>query len=106
LKIIEQSGSVKYSQVVKMVNQTEAKFQLRPSAVTSSTNLHFQLAQKKELNINLYNAAGHLQWSQLMEIPGGNSFKTLDMSGLAKGIYFIRINEKGKENSTLSFVKI
>lgn len=72
-----------------------------PNPTTGNTKLQLSLAQAEELNIEVLNVVGE-RVSLLqpgMTSAGAHSFE-LQTEGLAKGIYFVRVNRQGNSNVT------
>lgn len=75
-------------------------FSLYPNPASTLLNIDF----KKDIevsSVNIYNALGQL----VLVIPNAQQFEAIDISGLTKGNYFMKINTD-KGTSTAKFVKI
>jgi len=71
-----------------------------PNPFNNSTTINFNLSQGEEVQLNLYDLQGRqvLMLASGLYSPGSHS-RTLEMSNLASGIYFLQL--KGPERSSI-----
>lgn len=69
---------------------------LFPNPANNLISLSFELIHPNTITLELINISGQLQQRELLHLKQGLHVKTMDLSGLPAGIYFIRlINEQG-----------
>lgn len=66
--------------------------------------VNFNLPSNARLDIKLVNAIGQNVYFTNEEIASGNQIKQIDISGIASGIYFLRVTD-GQRNFVVKFVK-
>jgi len=78
-----------------------------PNPVVNSTTIELNSTDADVKKIGLYNSAGVLIANYRWEaVKGKNLYSLKNISGLAKGLYFIQVTDsKGKITGTLKFVK-
>jgi hypothetical protein len=75
----------------------EEVFTLLPNPATDATYLRFNQIMKKELEVKVFDAVGILvRKIPLTEYDLGEQWVRIDLDGLLKGLYFIRIDD-GKQ---------
>jgi hypothetical protein len=107
LKASDESGASVYSNVVKLSNDSVARrIGLRPSFTTSgSTSLYTVLAKEETLQLTVTDIMGRVQFSKMLSLGRGENYTPLNVSRLAKGIYYVRVSSLDGVAQTLSFVK-
>ena len=93
-----------------MPAQTELN-QNYPNPFTNSTTISYELNDKRDLSIDIYNMQGQLV-RQLFEGSQGPGEHKITWDGangsgsdLPTGMYFMRLNSKGYEPQTLKLMK-
>ena len=71
--------------------QIESSFAISPNPFTSQTTITFSEAQKNT-SIKVMNTLGEC----IQQLTTSNKQLTIDMSGLAKGVYFVQITDANK----------
>ncbi len=77
-----------------------------PNPAQNSVNLQIQLRKRTNLQIVIINTAGQVFDSKKISLSSGKSMETLDISALAAGLYFIKIqDENGHTLDTHQLIK-
>lgn len=107
LKAVDQGGASVYSSVVKLSNDSVAlRIGLRPSFTASGfTSLYTALGKNETLQLTVTDIMGRVQFSKMLILGQGETYTTLDVSRLSKGIYYVRVSSLDGVSQTLSFVK-
>jgi hypothetical protein len=80
---------------IETSKNTLTGFKVHPNPAASSTNISYQLTEKTDLNIYVYNMLGkQISNIQLgMQNPGNHKYE-LNTSNYPDGIYMVKINDK------------
>jgi hypothetical protein len=85
----------------------ESNIGLSPNPTQASSILDFNLTQSAHLKINIYNPTGQIVQQVLdQNMPQGKHQLLLDVSAQALGLYFVKIEINGKQQTTHKLVKI
>lgn len=78
---------------------------IRPNPVKDYTNLHLNLLQEKELEIQIFNLTGQrIREFKPKYYPAGNHHIKVDFSINQGGFYFVQVLEKGKVITTQKLI--
>jgi len=80
------------------------KFDFYPNPVGDLLTLEFVGPPQKELDIAMYDATGHLIYSELLNTENGNVRKAILSDDLEPGFYFVAIHN-GEQVFTKKIVK-
>jgi len=107
LRTTGQSGVTAYSTVVKINNDVIGRrFELRPSfTATGSTSLYTFLDKELTVQLMVTDVMGRLQLSGQVRPGKGETYSSLDVSRLSKGLYYVRVSSSDGVSKTLPFVK-
>lgn len=107
LRTADQRGVSAYSAVVKINNDAFTRhIGLRPSFTASgSTSLYTALDKNETLQLTVTDIMGRVQFSQMVRLGRGESYTSLNVSRLSKGIYYVRVSSLDGITQTLPFVK-
>ena len=107
LKAVDQGGASVYSSIVKLSNDAVAlRIGLRPSFTASGfTSLYTALDKNETMQLTVTDIMGRVQLSKMLILGRGETYTTLNVSRLSKGIYYVRVSSLDGISQTLSFVK-
>ena len=103
LAITEKDGKESYSQTIE-VNTLSAKAVVYPNPVQHEMHIAVTLPQTTSVQATVINLLGQTVMVQPMPANAGMLTKTIDVSKLPAGIYFVKITGAGI-NETLRFTK-
>jgi hypothetical protein len=96
LKMKDQDGSYRYSNVVVVNNQATGKIQVGPNPFTSSINIQLAMPKAGTVKAELINAAGQVAASRLYNLQQGNHSLLMEQTeALPSGIYWLRLTLPG-----------
>jgi uncharacterized repeat protein (TIGR01451 family) len=99
VKQVDVDGKYTYSNEVSVVQNTINSVDIYPNPAKGMTNMNIQLASDTKLDIKIYDNAGALVRSvksnELME--RGSYTETLNIAGLASGVYNVQIELNGEQ---------
>ncbi len=98
LKIVEQDGSYKYSQVVLVKTAAIASIKARSGFAGSSVDIDFNKVVHGNYMISLFGMDGKLVQQNNTEIREENSTKTIQLNKLPKGIYILKVQKAGDKH--------
>lgn len=94
LKMINADLSYSYSRVVTVrFNNDAVTIQAFPNPVRNNLNVQFKVPAG-EVRLQLFDAQGRIVKQMEFKSTGNSTSASIDMSGLGKGIYFIRLNDE------------
>lgn len=80
----------------QIVYSTLVDLEILPNPIHKECNMKYNLPQKTNVNISLYNVTGRLIKEVINEDQNiGIYYKVFDMGNFAQGVYFIRLNTDG-----------
>jgi len=97
-------GKKTYTSVLKSNCGGEQTFTVFPNPVTDRATVTINSSQNTKLNLSIVDSRGTLVRKQQTLLPQGNSQVTINLSGLAKGIYTLQA-EWNDERSTAKLIK-
>jgi Metallo-peptidase family M12B Reprolysin-like/Bacterial pre-peptidase C-terminal domain/Secretion system C-terminal sorting domain/Fibronectin type III domain len=86
-----QTGTATRNTGVETVQFNNDKFSVFPNPVGYTAGLSFTAAANGKVNVTVTNQLGGVVLSKIMAVNEGNNIRSLDVSALAIGMYFIRI---------------
>jgi len=84
-------SSVSTSSVGELSNPPFGDLLIYPNPTVGAFTLSFSLLEKGNVNILVYNSIGELVYSEKMQNQKGMISKTVDLSALSNGMYFVQI---------------
>ena len=107
LRTADQGGPTVYSSIVRLSNSAVTRhIGLRPSFTTSGTTSLYAVLDKNEtMQLTVTDIMGRVQFSQQLRLGRGESYTTLNISRLGKGIYYVRVSNLDGITQTLPLVK-
>ena len=72
------------------------EFSMFPNPNDGRFNLTLQSASNAKINVRILNAEGKTIYNQKLKPSGGLCTQEIDISGEAKGLYFLNVEQKGK----------
>lgn len=109
LKQVDFDGSFEYSEVIEAEIIAPSVFSLEqnyPNPFNPSTKIDFSLAVDSKVEMKLFNILGQEVASIFSgNVSAGYQTITLDASSLISGIYFYKLEAKGKDGSEYTSIK-
>ncbi|WP_207494884.1 T9SS type A sorting domain-containing protein [Aridibaculum aurantiacum] len=102
LKQVDHDDKYDYSPVVrvKTTGLPENALTVYPNPVKDKAAIHFTLKETTAVDLSVFSAAGIRQRSLISEVLlEGSYVRTIDCSGLAPGVYFLRLVVNGEVSS-------
>lgn len=85
-------------------NSNELFFNIYPNPPSNQLNIEFEQNNSENTQIEIQNLLGQIVYSEILKTNIGKQTKTLDISSLNNGVYFILFKNK-TNTSTAKFVK-
>ncbi len=107
LKIIDIDGKVSYSSIVKLGGK-QNDMQLvgiLPNPVSNIAQLNITSVKKDNVELAIISLEGKVMYRNTVQLQPGSSNISLDVSGLAKGTYFVRGVFANGQSNAIKFVK-
>ncbi|MET0465446.1 MAG: T9SS type A sorting domain-containing protein [Chitinophagaceae bacterium] len=104
LKMVDNDGRYKYSQVVMVKNALIVALKLFPNPVSSVMQINVPQAGEGTLVLQIFDVQGRLLVTRTYERTGGVMAVTLDVSALPRGKYFLKA-EQGSYKDKIVFLK-
>ena len=99
---VDPDGVIKYSSI-RTVRLGDAQvFKVYPNPAIDQVQVQYKKVEG-EARMTMYNMLGQAVQSQVL--PAGSSFQTLDISGLSKGVYAIRVTHEDGTSNDYRLVK-
>ncbi|HWB24348.1 MAG TPA: T9SS type A sorting domain-containing protein [Chitinophagaceae bacterium] len=107
LKMADADGRFSYSPVVKLVRPagTVTGITVYPNPVAASLNLRMTNTAGGSYNIAINSISGKQYYSSSYQLPQGESFITIPLGDLAKGVYIVSVKAANGQTTSLKFVK-
>jgi hypothetical protein len=106
LKLVDLDGSFRYSPVYKVgCDIKDFSVTTFPNPVTINADIIFNGLQKKQVRIELLNAAGQLVYSEYIGAVGNYKRHSIAMTGFATGTYYLRTRAEGDYIKTIAIQK-
>lgn len=108
LKIVDNDGSFKYSNVVLVRGLKATSIAISgiyPNPVQSILNVIITSPDQKEVNIQITNISGQIVKTIANKVIEGDNLINININNLAKGVYTISLLEGKNTTKTLSFIK-
>lgn len=104
LKMIDKDGSFTYSNTCKLNNKSSIDITLYPNPVKNNLSILLNSKSASGLETIITDINGKILYSYNFLAILGQSNYNINISSLAKGIYFLKISSKNKQE-TLKFIK-
>jgi hypothetical protein len=101
LKQVDLNGKYTYSNIATVLFESSAAFGVFPNPAVSTVNISLPLTTVSSV-IDVYDLSGNKVMEE--EIGSNTSSSTMDVSGLAAGVYQVKLVQGGQEQ-TVRFVK-
>ena len=85
-------------------DQTLTQFEAFPNPTTGKLTLSFASQTKSECVVEVENLIGVKMLMENIKLEKGNNLYELDLTGFAKGMYFLNVRTYGAENRTIRIV--
>ena len=107
LKMADPDQAISYSKIISIAARNVAELiELRPTYTTGgSTILYTSLPAAETIKVTVMDVAGRVQWSQPAKLAKGETYTSLDISRLVKGIYYVRVSSNNGISRTLTLLK-
>ena len=106
LKFIDKDGRYEYSPVRIVKNNKGFAVSIYPNPAKNMLSLYFKTAQAKQVSVTILNTEGQFVQQSAFLIAMGTAVKSLNISRLSKGSYYLQINIEGQESMSFRFEKI
>jgi hypothetical protein len=105
LKIIDNSGSVTYSEIRTVKNEKTFVVNVYPNPIKGNTiTIKINSSYTDVIQLSVINVQGKIIFSKKVSVSAGGSSSTLDLSLLPKGIYFLKATN-GKEERVIKIAR-
>lgn len=95
IKTKDKSGLIRYSTVAKVSISNKGEIVVYPNPVKNNlAQLRFTGMEKGSYTLKLYNTAGQEVFSRMVEHNGSTAIQTIQLSGVAAGVYNLHVNGK------------
>ncbi len=95
-----------YSLAGENINTVSNEIKIYPVPATKTdVTVSLKNPTDKQLNINLYNAAGQLLHQQTNSTPGRDELFTIPLSNLPKGVYIVRLQSESAIKMSRKIIK-
>lgn len=107
LKMINNDGTFKYSEIVRINNKTDnaVTLTLYPSPATAKINTEFYAEQVQDASLTIIDATGRAYVQQNIKVQRGNNTITVPIDNLPKGAYTIMIKSANGIDLKNRFIK-
>lgn len=72
-------------------NELANSMNIYPNPTSGMTTVEFNLKREEQISIVVFNAAGEKVWSERKVLDKGDHRMSLDLTGRARGIYFVKV---------------
>lgn len=76
---------------VEILELEKGKLNVYPNPATSTLNLDLNIKNGSKGNITIIDALGKTVYTNVMALNSGNNFKSINISSLKQGLYFVKI---------------
>ena len=105
IKQVDRDGKFAYTETRAIVPDVKGfEVSVYPNPVAKSCKININLAEAGNINMTIADASGKLIKRAAIDGTIGSNEYSLDMTGLAKGTYFIKA-DCGSQHKTISVVK-
>jgi hypothetical protein len=94
LRITERNNAITYSQVLVMKSGVNSFMSLYPNPASGSATLFYQAPQASITRLLIYQYDGRLVRTQPVQLVRGANYITVNLQGLAAGLYIISVNDE------------
>ncbi len=108
LKQVDFDGSFKYSPIVSVhfKGYTKENIAIFPNPVTDKTTIHFNISEKKTVQLQIWNGLGQLVQILMKDnLNAGHYIKTINLSNLSAGQYTVKLIY-GEEEKQVQLIKV
>lgn len=103
LRQVDLDGTENLSNTERVNIDANDIFTIRPTHADKEIHVEFYDYYDKDIEMTVYDLLGHVRLDELL--PAGRNFKTIDVSKLDAGHYFIRLKVRGVDYFTRRFIK-
>ena len=98
LKMVEFEGNISYSAVISLTAEIKTlDISIRPNYINDGVaNLFIQSKKEQQLNASIFDASGKTVLKKVFNVPAGTGNYPINVSHLAKGIYYISFSNEGR----------
>ena len=103
LKMVDDDGAYTYSKTIAIsTGNSVSAISISPNPAASRCTLQMEVASAASETISIINTAGSIVHQQELYLQTGTNHFSIDISGLAKGIYFVQLKNS---SAALQLVK-
>jgi hypothetical protein len=88
---IQKDNSVSYSNVVKLVRNTEVSMNLWPNPTSGVINLSYEMSESGLITAQLFDVTGRIVYNLVIPAEVGVNHNTIDLGNLPSGNYTLNI---------------
>lgn len=107
LKMADLDHAISYSKIISISARKAAELmELRPTYTTEGSSfLYTVLPENETIAVTVMDIAGRVKWTQPARLAKGETYTSLDVSRLAKGIYYVRVSSNKGISRTLTLIR-
>ncbi len=106
LKMIDKDGTIEYSPVRTVNNSSHFIVNIYPNPVTNKLQLQIESDEQSQLQAQIVSTAGNSLYSAKWNLNEGTTLKTVNISILKNGYYFLKVTAINGEQRILKFEKL
>lgn len=106
LKVVDKDGQFEYSPTRVVANISNYTICVHPNPVVSKLQVQIKNKQERQFNLYVFNVQGKEIISTKWEANEVVFYKSIDVSSLSKGIYFLKVETSDKMFSITKFEKL
>ena len=100
------TNQVNYTQVIRSTCGVGETCSVWPNPVANTAWVNISSSDKSKAALKLYDSKGALTLAKEVDLPAGNTQYNLDLSGLARGTYELRVDWGTDHHSSVIIVKL
>jgi hypothetical protein len=104
LKMIDINGNMSYSNVIDIYLKSKLEATVKPNPATANINLEINGVEDKNINIQMFDAAGRLIETKETYLNSFNTVIPFDIQKLSVGMYYLRLTTDNETND-VKFIK-
>ncbi len=101
LKMVEPDGNISYSAVISLASAIKnMDVSIRPNYISNGiANLNIQSQKTTQVTATMTDVSGKVILKKIFNVTAGTVSYPINVSSLAKGVYYISINDQGSINT-------
>ncbi len=98
LKQTDYDGKYAYSRIVAVNSHGDDIINVFPNPASDKLNVNVNASSDEPLTVSLFDMLGKQVYHQGLTLSRGNNMLNMDLSGLGKGVYFLKMEYMGKSS--------